>query len=353
MIVPITLEGKHIRLEPLAHHHAEALLQASLHGDLWQTPWTIVPGPTLEIAEKYIERALGLRERGEEFPFAQIDVASNTVIGSTRFMNIALPHKRLEIGGTWIGKPWQRGKWNTEAKLLLLTHAFQELGCNRVEFKTDVNNTQSRINIERIGAKYEGVFRQHIIMPNGRLRDTAYYSMVKNEWQEAKHRLTEKLNDDYYREKGVNTVIRGTMHHIDRLAELFDAYRQFYEQPSDVAGAKAFLTERLHRQESVIFAALDSNGEIQGFTQLYPTFTSVGMRRAWLLNDLYVAEKARKQGLAEALLYKAREYAISTGAKYLMLETAVTNASAQRLYERLGWVADKEHYYYYWSLPAE
>lgn len=350
MIPSIILKGKHIRLEPLTTDHAEGMLQASLHGDLWQTPWTIVPGPTPESVQAYIAKALENKERGEEFPFAQVDIATNTVIGSTRFMNISLPHKRLEIGGTWIGKPWQRGKWNTEAKLLLLTHAFEMLDCNRVELKTDVNNTQSRLNIERVGAKYEGVFRQHFIMPNGRLRDTVYYSIVKEEWRQIKDNLNSKLNSVSYPTTPTNSVVRANMSQIDRLAELFDGYRQFYEQSSDIDGARAFLTERLNNQESVIFLAVDENGKGIGFTQLYPVFTSVGMRRAWLLNDLFVAEEARKKGFAETLLHKAREYALSTNAKYLMLETAKSNASAQRLYERLGWVADREHLYYYWSL---
>lgn len=141
-------------------------------------------------------------------------------------------------------------------------------------------------------------------------------------------------------------IVQATLEHFDRVATLFDGYRQFYEQTPDLDGARAFIRERITRGESVIFLALGNNGAGLGFTQLYPTFTSVGMRRAWLLNDLFVAEEARGQGVAEALLQRAREFGISTNAKYLMLETAMTNTPAQRLYERLGWQRDAEHYFY-------
>jgi GNAT superfamily N-acetyltransferase len=148
-------------------------------------------------------------------------------------------------------------------------------------------------------------------------------------------------------------TIQATIEHLDIVAPLFDGYRQFYEQAPDLAGARAFLQERVTRGESVIFLTLDDEGRGCGFTQLYPVFTSVGMRRAWLLNDLFVAPEARKMGVAEALLLKAREFGISTDAKYLSLETAITNADAQRVYERLGWARDVEHYVYSLSLPRK
>jgi ribosomal protein S18 acetylase RimI-like enzyme len=148
-------------------------------------------------------------------------------------------------------------------------------------------------------------------------------------------------------------IIQAGIEHLDIIAPLFDGYRQFYEQDPDLIGARAFLQERITRGESVIFLALDEQGRGCGFTQLYPVFTSIGMRRAWLLNDLFVASEARRMGVAEALMLKAREFGISTDAKYLSLETAITNADAQRVYKRLGWVRDEEHYFYSLSLPRK
>ncbi|TAE26421.1 MAG: GNAT family N-acetyltransferase [Candidatus Kapaibacterium sp.] len=145
-------------------------------------------------------------------------------------------------------------------------------------------------------------------------------------------------------------IVRAKLEHLDVLAPLFDGYRQFYEQTADVEGARIFLESRITAQESTIFLALGVNGEGLGFTQLYPVFTSVGMRRAWLLNDLFVAPEARKQGVAEALMEEARTFAKQTNAAYLTLETAQTNASAQALYEKLGWKRDTEHYFYSLSL---
>ncbi|MGH8128489.1 MAG: GNAT family N-acetyltransferase [Gammaproteobacteria bacterium] len=141
------------------------------------------------------------------------------------------------------------------------------------------------------------------------------------------------------------SVARAGLADLDALASLFDAYRQFYREPSDIAGALAFLGERLKNDESVIFLAyLDEKPA--GFTQLYPVFTSVGMGRIWLLNDLYVAEVARHQGVASALLNAARSHGASTGAKGLTLETEKTNTPARTLYEREGWVRQANHYWY-------
>jgi GNAT superfamily N-acetyltransferase len=148
-------------------------------------------------------------------------------------------------------------------------------------------------------------------------------------------------------------IIQVTIEHLDIVAPLFDGYRQFYEQPSNISGVRAFLQERIRQDESVIFLAINEQGCGLGFTQLYPIFTSIAMQRAWLLNDLFVAPDARRMGVAEALLLKAREFGIGSNAKYLSLETAITNADAQRAYERLDWKRDVEHYVYSLSLSAE
>src|SRR5689334_9060235 len=142
------------------------------------------------------------------------------------------------------------------------------------------------------------------------------------------------------------SIIRATVEHLDLVAPLFDGYRQFYKQPSNLDGARQFLKDRLIRHESVIFLALLDEEIGVGFTQLYPSFSSTSMQRLWILNDLFVAPKGRKQGIGEALLERARQFAAEDGAKGLMLETAVTNTTAQKLYERLGWTRDTEYYVY-------
>jgi len=142
-----------------------------------------------------------------------------------------------------------------------------------------------------------------------------------------------------------HSIIRATLDHLDQIAPLFDGYRQFYKQPANLTGARQFIHDRLIRHDSVIFLALMEDNGV-GFTQLYPSFSSVSMKRLWILNDLFVAPAGRRQGVGEALLERARQFAVDDGAKGLMLETAVTNTTAQKLYERLGWVRDNDYYVY-------
>jgi RimJ/RimL family protein N-acetyltransferase len=190
-VTPITLEGTHVRLEPLSESHHEPLCAVGLDPELWK--W--IPSQVLNPEQMmgYIRTALADQEKGISLPFATIARASGQVIGSTRYLNIDEPHKRLEIGSTWIAKPWQRTAINSEAKYLMMRHAFETLGCNRVEWKTDSLNTQSRNAILRLGAKQEGVFRQHMVTWSGRLRDTVYFSVIAPEWPEIKTALEAKI----------------------------------------------------------------------------------------------------------------------------------------------------------------
>lgn len=142
-------------------------------------------------------------------------------------------------------------------------------------------------------------------------------------------------------------VITATLKHLDHLAPLFDSYRQFYKKPSDLDGAKSFLKERFDKNESTVFMAFNEAGKALGFTQLYPQFSSVSMKPDYLLNDLYVVKEARGKGIGKALLLRAQEFAQQNNAKGIMLETAVDNP-AQHLYEKLGWVNDKQVYHYGW-----
>lgn len=144
-------------------------------------------------------------------------------------------------------------------------------------------------------------------------------------------------------------IIKATTDHLPQLAVLFDLYRQHYEQQPDVEGAEQYLAERLVQNESVIYVA-EEGGELVGFTQLYPVFSSIGMKKAWILNDLYVAEGHRRKGAARGLLEASRELGKATDARYLMLQTHITNTKARALYESNGWKLDDEFYYYYLSI---
>jgi RimJ/RimL family protein N-acetyltransferase len=186
-VTPVTLEGRHVRLEPLSHEHHAGLTAVGLDEELWR--WIPTPVRTPEEMAAYIATALEKRERGVSLPFALIEKSSGRAIGCTRYGNIDRTHHRVEIGWTWVAPAWQRTGVNTEAKYLLLLHAFETLGCMRVELKTDSLNEKSRAAILRIGAREEGTFRNHMITASGRIRHTVYFSIVDVEWLAVKARL--------------------------------------------------------------------------------------------------------------------------------------------------------------------
>jgi N-acetyltransferase len=190
-VEPVVLEGEHVRLEPLALVHLDGLCEIGIVEELWRWIPTQVTAP--EQMKAYIELALTERANGVSMPFAQIERAGGRVIGSTRYMNIEKNHRRLEIGSTWIAPAWQRSAINTEAKYLLLRHAFEDLGCMRVELKTDSLNEKSRAAILRIGAKQEGIFRNHMITSSGRVRHTVYFSVIDSEWPGVKAELERRM----------------------------------------------------------------------------------------------------------------------------------------------------------------
>ena len=190
-LAPITLEGAHIRLEPLTAAHAPALLPAALHEELWR--WTVSQVRSAADLDRYIAAALRDQELGLALPFATIHRESGQPIGSTRFGSYDAENRRVEIGWTWIAPEFQRTAVNTEAKLLMLRHAFEQLGCIRVELKTDALNERSRSAIRRLGAVEEGIFRKHMITSTGRMRDTVYYSILAEEWPGVRVRLEARL----------------------------------------------------------------------------------------------------------------------------------------------------------------
>jgi RimJ/RimL family protein N-acetyltransferase len=190
-IEPVVLEGQFVRLDPLLESHLAPLCEAGLDPGLWQwVPYRVL---TLEDMRGYIRDALQAESLGTALPFATIGRATGKAVGSTRFMNIDRANRRVEIGSTWIGKPWQRSAVNTEAKYLMLRHAFEALGCVRVELKTDALNQQSRNAILRIGAREEGTLRRHTMTWSGRVRDTVYFSILDSEWPQVKAGLEAKL----------------------------------------------------------------------------------------------------------------------------------------------------------------
>ncbi len=192
IVMPVTLEGAHVRLEPLAKTHLEGLAAVGLDEELWR--WIPTSVRTQEEMAGYIETALGEQERGVSLPFAIVEKATGRTIGSTRYGNIDRTHHRVEIGWTWVAREWQRTAINTEAKYLLLKHAFETLGCMRVELKTDSLNERSRAAILRLGAREEGIFRNHMITASGRIRHTVYFSIINSEWPAVKARLEAKLS---------------------------------------------------------------------------------------------------------------------------------------------------------------
>ena len=191
LIESVTLEGRAVRLEPLSELHHPGLCEIGLEEDLWALVPYRVTMP--EQMRTYIDTALAAQAAGAALPFATTDIASGKSVGSTRFMNIDVGNQRVEIGSTFIGKPWQRTIVNTEAKYLMLRHAFETWNCLRVELKTDALNRRSREAILRIGAQEEGTFRHHMVTWSGRLRDTVYFSILRTEWPGVKANLELRL----------------------------------------------------------------------------------------------------------------------------------------------------------------
>ena len=193
-VEPVTLMGKVVRLEPLSLAHVADLCEVGLDDDIWRYMlygWVRTP----QDMQRWVESMLALQEKGTDLPFAVIHLAGNRAIGATRYLEIRPADRGLEIGGTWYGKAYQRTAVNTESKYLLLKHAFEALGCIRVQFKTDLRNVRSQQAIERLGAVKEGILRNHRILPDGTIRHSVYYSIIAEEWPAVKARLEQFLEE--------------------------------------------------------------------------------------------------------------------------------------------------------------
>ena len=194
-VEPVTLSGSNILLEPLSLQHLEGIVSAVKDGELWKLWFTSVPSP--EKAEEYVKTALDLRENAGWMPFVVRERSTNKIIGSTRYCNVDEVNQRLEIGYTWYSESYQRTAVNTEAKYLLLTHAFEKLDAIAVELRTHWHNHKSRAAIARLGAKQDGVLRNHQKSADGVYRDTVVFSIINLEWPAVKQSLMYKLNAQY------------------------------------------------------------------------------------------------------------------------------------------------------------
>jgi RimJ/RimL family protein N-acetyltransferase len=192
-LTPVTLEGRFVRLEPLSRRHAQDLLAASRDPEIFT--WVHTPITSEASFESWLDGVLAVAERGEALPFAIIDRASGRAIGSTRYFDVRHEHRGLEIGYTWLSRAAWRTAINTECKYLLLSHAFERLGCVRVQLRTNIHNARSRAAIERIGGQFEGIIRKHVVNPDGvTFRDTVTYSILDDEWPGVKARLEGRLS---------------------------------------------------------------------------------------------------------------------------------------------------------------
>ncbi len=188
---PVSLRGAHARLEPLSHEHGEGLVEAVRDGEMWKLWYTSVP--RAEDMAKEIDRRLALQKSGAMLPWTVFD-ADGRIAGMSTYMNVDANNRRVEIGSTWYARRVQRSGLNTQCKLLLLQHAFEKLDCIAVEFRTHFFNRQSRAGIERLGAKLDGILRQHQVSRNGTLRDTCVYSILNSEWPTVRAHLDFQLN---------------------------------------------------------------------------------------------------------------------------------------------------------------
>ena len=191
----------------MAPHHLDGLAEVAFDPDIWR--WTIARPTDRDGLRTWMDTAIANRDAGTEHPWVTIERSSGRPIGSSRYLNIALEHRRLEIGWTWVATQWQRSGANREAKLLMLEHAFERLGCRRVEFKTDSNNERSRRALLGIGAVFEGIFRKHMVMPNDGIRHSAYYSITDDEWPAVKHALAASIDAIVARRRSGATTTNG------------------------------------------------------------------------------------------------------------------------------------------------
>ncbi|HLW75517.1 MAG TPA: GNAT family N-acetyltransferase [Bryobacteraceae bacterium] len=319
IVEPVTLEGTHVRLEPLAESHHAQLSEIGLDEELWR--WIPTRVTTPEEMMNYIRLAQQDQAAGTALPFATIDRASNRAIGSTRYMNIAAEHRRLEIGATWIAKSHQRTLVNVEAKYLMLRHAFETLDCQRVELKTDSRNRRSRNAIQRLGAKQEGIFRNHMITSTGRIRHTVYFSITIAEWPQVKANLESKLGGARDREplRRVETLSDSQVEDLHRL----------YQNEWWTRGRTLEDTRRMLEATRVMVAFADaSNDRLVAFARANTDETFKA-----LIFDVIVDPDWRKRALGIDLMNALLAHPALAGVRHIEL---YCRPEMTRFYERWG-----------------
>ncbi|MFN2432651.1 MAG: GNAT family N-acetyltransferase [Gemmatimonadota bacterium] len=331
-----------MRLVPLSLDHLDELCEVGLDEELWR--WTLSRVRTREEMRSYVEAALEAQHAGTALAFAIVDAASGRVAGSTRYAALEPTHRRLEIGWTWLGRPWQRSALNTEAKLLLLRHAFEALSCVRVEFKTDALNERSRLALLRIGAVEEGTLRAHLMTAGGRLRDSVYYSILASEWPAVAARLELRLErgaaasrpaapERDERPAGNGGAPAGETRALPVGFELDDDPRRvdldevcrFLSTTYWAAGRPREEIERLVREASRV-VGLYRDGEQVGFART----VSDGAAFAYLA-DVYVLPELRGRGLGLELVREAVDRGPFAARRWLL-----HTLDAHGLYARLG-----------------
>ncbi len=287
-ISPVTLEGRHVRLEPLSRDHHEALCHAGLDPSLWE--WTTSAVRNSDDMLRYIDAALAERACGVSMPFVTRLAESGEVIGCTRYMNVDLANRRLEIGSTWIAPAHQKTPANTEAKLLMLRHAFETLNCLRVELKTDSLNWRSRNAILRLGARQDGIFPNHMVTESGRVRHSVYYSITAEKWPAVRARLEKRLDGKF--ETGEWTRIYFLS------PDQIDDLMRLYQREWWTARRERNEVVRMLDANPLIFAIADrATGELVAFARAISDFVYKA-----LLLDVIVDVERRGEGLGALLI---------------------------------------------------
>jgi RimJ/RimL family protein N-acetyltransferase len=339
-----TLTGRWVQLEPLAEQHRDALRIAADDERIWVHTLMVACGPEFD---RWFDDTLAQQLAGRQVPFAVRRLADQAIVGSTSYLDPVPRHRRVEIGATWYTPDVWGTQVNPECKLLLLTHAFDVLGMNRVQLCTDARNTRSQAAIEKLGAIKEGILRSHMVTQGGRIRDSVLYSIVREDWPRVRDRLTARLAGTE-RTPLPQIVIRpareADIPSVGRLAEAlvrqhaaYDSGR--YQFPADVAGAYAeVFTTHLHRDDSVLLVA-ERGGELVGyvFGRIEPASLIELRGQAGWIHDLYVSPAARGTGLGRRLLEEALRRLRATGCPGgLMLAVAPQNAAAAALFRQQG-----------------
>jgi RimJ/RimL family protein N-acetyltransferase len=359
------MEGSIVVLEPLGREHVEALWKAAQAAEIWT--WLAPIGTERELFERWLELAFAAAEAGEEGPFVTLDAASGRVIGSSRFLNVRPADRVVEIGWTWL-KPsaWRSGA-NAEAKLLMMKHAFEQLECVRVEFKTDARNERSRAALAALPARFEGILRNHMIMPGVGQRDSAYYSVIDAEWPAVRANLEARLGipaataPDRPSPDGITLRHGAAAANLDALEPVWNALQEHHVEVTPSLGSHGSKRElpeawRIRRAKyerwlanpDTFFVIAEAEGDPVGYAcvTVGPPYASwdSGERLAEL-ETLSVLPEHRGSGVGAALLEAVWNRLAELGVADMQITTTATNFGAKRFYESQGFSHGFDVYY--------